>query len=151
MIVHGQRKLVLDLIQDSLKHSKDAQNFVIAWINYCHAIDDIIDEPDTTTNFILGTFLNACEIYSSNYWRLNGVKLQATVAILADTFANAENFKNHEDVKHRNVADAARHIGWSMVLAVIYIECGWEVMREISPKLWSWSIAEHHDETGKPT
>ena len=148
LIVNMEKKQLFELrehIRDILRNYPDALNFLFAYIDYIHAIDDIIDEPDKRNDdaFILRTFAMSAQIFAFPFYRQFGDKLALIDNIINNEFADTLIWGQSSEEWKRRHADVMRHCGYNMFYAVVWICCGYDKMREISAKFREWSHYKH--------
>ena len=130
-------------------HQPEAVDFIWRWSLYCHAIDDIIDEP-TTADFRIQTFVQALEIYTHPFFLKHAAALKPLVYVITNQYADSVAWEHSPDEWKRNFSEWARHAGAEMVLAVAQIVGGYQHMRNISLELRTVNFSEHPTETPSP-
>lgn len=129
----------------------DAQQFLVSYFNYCHRIDDMIDQCITESEYILKTQALASDIMNCKFWQENASFLYIVDALVNNDYADANLWENNVIEWKKSHADVLRHSGNLMLYTVILITKGREALRSISPKLREVSYLMHHDkETGLP-
>ena len=136
-------------IERAGRGNPEAIDFIWRWSLYCHAIDDIIDEP-TTPEFRLQTFVQALEVYTHSYFRKHEAQLKPLVYLVTNQYADSVAWEHHAEDWKRGYSEWARHAGAELVLAVAAIEGGYPHMRAISLELRTVNFAEHWTETPSP-
>lgn len=128
-----------------------AREWLELWNRYCHAIDDLVDEPMRPgPEVLVGTFVQAAELYTHPFWRQYGPALLPVVVIVSNAYTESVGWERQPGWPG-NLADVLRFAGNEMVRAVAGICGGYARVRDVSRLLWGASIGEHHDSQGKPT
>lgn len=142
---------VLEEVFELLNDRPDAKMFLATYCDYCHRLDDIIDEKITDSEYILKTAAMAADIFNSNFWRDNCNLLYVIEALVNNDYADANVWQGNAVEWKRNQADILRHSGNNMIFAVILLTKGREALRRFSGQIREVSHLMHHDpETGKP-
>lgn len=140
---------LLRKIYELLKDQPDAAQFVIAYRNYIHAVDDIIDEPSKrTAEFIMEISSRASILFTLPFWLEHGPKLIVLDQMINNTFADSVIWENSDVEWQKRDAMVLRHCGIDMFLAVIFICFGRDKMREISLDFRKQAHLLHMDEGG---
>lgn len=133
-----------------LNVNPEAVRFIKAYIEYCHDIDDIIDNAITDPEFILKTFLKAAAIFSSNFYVKHSEQLYPLIIVITNSYADSVQFERSKEGWKLQASDVLRHCAIDMVLLVVGIVAGYDAVREISPLLREHNYNQHHDAEGKP-
>lgn len=141
---------VFQKIESLLKDYPEALDFLTIFHDLCHRIDDIIDEKNTNSEFIINSFICAAGVYSCKFYRDNVVELFPLVCHISNTFADSVIMENSSIDWQRNFGDAIRNCANDMVVYVVAKLCGWQQAREISMLLREDSYLKHHTENGLP-
>lgn len=149
MINFDDQKL-LEKLQVYLGNCPDAIRFVKAFQDYCHNIDDIIDEKITDPEKILKVFLQACSIYSSAFYQRYAIQLHSVIMVITNSYADSVKMDHSGIAWKKKVSDVLRTAGNDMLILVVGIVAGWESMRDVSELIREYSYAEHHNELGEP-
>lgn len=149
MINFDDQKL-LEKLQIYLGNCPDAIRFVKAFQDYCHNIDDIIDEKITDPEKILKVFLQAASIYSSNFYIKYSTQLYPLILVITNTYADSVKMERSGVAWKKKVSDVLRSTGNDILIFVVGIVAGWESMRDVSELIREYSYAEHHNELGEP-
>jgi hypothetical protein len=136
------------LLHEHLIDNIDAVNWVLAFVTYCHAIDDIIDndipKDKSRQEFIIKTF-EFSEILFTNVFYLQHINiLRPLVKMTANTYADSVQWEDSPIEYKRKIADVLRQMGNEVILAVIEIVKGVGVRREVSMKFRELSWLAHH-------
>lgn len=146
MILSGSRLVVL--YNEVTCGNSDALTFLLHWHAYCHGIDDIVDEGGNAEQ-VLAAFAEANLLYTLPFYQSNFSKLQTTVMLITNAYADSVAWERSDRVGRRRMADVLRFCGNEMVLAVALICGGFKHMRAMSPILRENSWFTHHDESGE--
>lgn len=138
----------------------EAIDFLNLWRTYVHLIDDIVDEDLTDTDTlwpkrraverINAMGAQAVMLYSHPFYIRNLMALRQVVLNCTNAYADSVMWERSSVPWQAQFADAYRHFGAEMVLAVAGICGGYEHMRSISPELRIICYHEHHTPTGEP-
>jgi hypothetical protein len=135
-------------ISEVCKGNAEAVDFLNRWSNYCHAIDDIIDE-EKTNEFKLATFARAIEIYTHPFFLKNLASLRQVAIHATNLYADSVAWERSTEQWQKDFVDWARHGGAEMVLAAAGIVGGYDHMRVVSLELRKLCYFEHHKD-GQP-
>lgn len=139
------------LMETAANGNVAAQEFLVLWNLYCHAIDDLIDAAERpAAERVLAVFAQAATLYSHPFYRQHTPSLLAVVLLVTSTYADSVKMEALPGWPSR-VADVLRFCGNDMVCAVALITGGYDHMRRISGQLRAVSQYEHHDTEGSPT
>lgn len=128
----------------------DALRFLFHWNLFCHAIDDIIDSPiRAPANEVIDSFAQANVLYTQPFYQANAIRLQTTVMLVTNAYADSVAWDKSENKGHLLMADVLRFAGNEMVFAIALICGGYQHMRRISAKVREDSWNAHHKETGE--
>lgn len=128
--------------------NESAKDFLIKWSTYVHKIDDIEDE-ETTSDFRMGVFALAIEIYSHPFYLANLHRLKQVALNCTNAYADCLKWEKSEIPWQREFADHYRHFGCEMPLAVASIVGGFEAMRGVSMEFRTACYVDHHDPEGR--
>ena len=127
------------LYMEASNGNDEAFKFLIGFNNYCHGIDDIVDGEVKDSEGIVAIFFTAAVIFHNNYWIKNSKHLLPVLILITNDYVDSNNEKE-------KLRDMLRFCGNNMIKIVAFIEGGYELMRQVSPKLNALSYREHHDE-----
>lgn len=140
-----------------LADNPDALCWVLLYITYAHAIDDIIDgDKDGTRSkeFILKVFEYAAILYSHVFYQINIHLLYSLVVMASNTYMDSvilEFSTVTSDKPWKNSAqDYLRQSANELILMCIQIVGGIDKRREASLELRDISWRCHHTKGGKP-
>lgn len=130
----------------------DALQFMRSFLRLAHQIDDVIDTPNVTKEYILRTFIFATSLFSLNQFYLRHREmLFAAVLTALNEYALSVEWENAPEQEKRQIADYARSSGGLRVIELCAaLTGGIERMRDITPSLAMDSWRTHHDAEGKP-
>lgn len=139
------------IAKDILQDWPDAIEFLCRYHNYCHAIDDIIDEHITDPEVILAAFMLAADVYNCDFYLANRHWLLPMISHVTNTYADSVVMERSTEVSwHKTFADAIRNCANDMAVQVVVHCRGWAVGRKLSMLLRTDSYNKHHTEEGKP-
>lgn len=137
-------------IDEVLRDFPDAKNFLLAYCEYTHSIDDIIDDKITSSDVILKTFNQSANIFNCNFWRQNASQLFLIEKLINLDYGLSVKWEKSDEAWKRNQADVLRNAGNMMTFAVILLIAGYDKAKELIPLIREHSYYRHHDEEGKP-
>ena len=123
----------------------DALHFLGTWNAYCHAVDDLVDKPETSAESKVQTFVLANIVYSTKFYQSHAAELQIPVILLSNAYADSVDWCNAPEHTKRQAADILRFSGNEMILAVAFICGGWQLVRKLSPQLRVVSFQAHEN------
>lgn len=123
------------LLQEASGDNPEAFRFLIAWSNYCHAVDDIIDSDIRDSEGILNVFVMAQEIYGSNFYLSNFDRLFHSIRVVTSSYADSVSMARSTELWQREEANIIRSCGNDIILLVASITGGYGVMRKIAFQL----------------
>jgi hypothetical protein len=146
--VNDDVKLVVEIC----KGNKDAEAFLHSYRLAAHQIDDVIDPPPVTTEFISRTFMAVVTLFGTNqFYCDNRAFLYPLIITGLNCYATSVEWEKSSQLHHQRMADMLRSSG-NMVLMFVALMCGGvEHMREMTPIILELSWKLHHDKDGNPT
>ena len=128
----------------------EAMDFLNQWRAYVHAIDDIVDGDTPGHEALLATFAQAISLYSHPFY-LNHLRELRQIALnCTNAYADSVAWEKSPHRYQAEFADAYRHFGAEMVLAVAMICGGYQHARSFSLELRTICWMEHHTPDGRP-
>lgn len=112
------------------KGRDEAYNFICRYIDYCHVIDDLVDE-ETTIAMIEQTTTLASVIFNLDYWKKYGTSLYLLHRIIHHTYFDSVQWERAEEQWKKDHARVLNHCGYNMLFAVVLIEFGEEKLKEV--------------------
>ena len=137
-------------IRKYLLQNPDAAGFVMCYVIYCHAIDDIIDGDKTDWQHILKTFSLAPILFSNVFYMQHYGKLYPLVKMAHDSYGDSVFMERRNSKCMKHYSDILRQNANEVILACVEIVNGPEVRLQASIELREGSYKMHHDEVGKP-
>jgi hypothetical protein len=131
------------------KGDPDAVRFLMAWQEYVHRVDDIIDKDRCSAEDVLTAFALAIRLYSDPFYLRNIAALRQIALNCTSAYADSVEWESSVIPWQREWADHYRHFGNEMVVAVATIVGGYEHARKVSPFLRVVCYTEHHGRDGK--
>jgi hypothetical protein len=119
------------------------------WNNYCHAIDDLVDEKRGVES-LLEILASAAELYSHPFWLANWFNLRPIVISVTNAYADSVAWEKSPEGSERAMADVLRLCGVEMYCMVAAICGGFSHMRKLSPRIRRQSWDSNHDGAGNP-
>jgi len=137
-------------IEQLLAPHPEAWEFVLKYNEYCHAVDDIIDDEKKRADneFILKAFQLAADVYSTPFYRRHVDVLRPIEFMVNNTYADSVKWEKSAETWKRRDAQAIRHVGIDMFFIVVAITYGRETMRELSDEMRTYSHLKHMKEEG---
>lgn len=126
----------------------DALAFINAFQNYCHAIDDFIDEPPKNrAEGVLYLLQEACRIYSSDFYHRHRAVLYPMVINITNAYADSVLFEKSPEQWKRATADVLRHCGNDMLMIIVATCAGYKALRAISPLIREEAFNRHAEDS----
>lgn len=149
MIELDQR--LFDRLNQILTRDSEAVRFIVAFNEYCHAVDDIIDgDAKVDKEFIIKTFIQATALYSSNFYHKYAVQLYPIVLNLTNSYADSVKWEGAEEKWKRDISDVLRMSANDMITIVVGLVGGYDAMREVSCLMREVGYNRNHDTQGLP-
>lgn len=126
-----------------------AEHFLVKWHEYCHAVDDVIDEKRWSAEPLLRCFLLCHEICAHPFYRLHAGYLHPVVVSATNYYAIANDWEKSDEPWRRRWADVFRHAGVEMVTMVSVICGGWDHAGKVSRAFLSACYINHKDKHGE--
>lgn len=126
---------LLQILHELFKDFPEALEFVLAYKEYIHFIDDMVDVKDfQTVENQLKLQSKAAVLYSLPFWRRHVDNLLVLSLIMNNTYLDSVIWEKSEVEWQRRDSFCLRHVGIDMFYAVILITFGRDKLREISLK-----------------
>ncbi len=143
-----------DILKDvfaMLDDHPDAKLMLKTYCNYCHDVDDIIDEKKIDSEHVLKTQAMMSDILNSDFWVKNAHFLYIVEALINNDYADSNILMNKpKDSPEYQQGDVLRCSGNLMIFAVILLTKGRDALRKVSLAIREASYKAHHDkETGE--
>lgn len=139
-----------DIYKLSANGNAEALNFLMAWNEYSHRIDDLLDNPEKDYNFFLSILAYANVLYSCPFYQKHVQKLQPMVRQVTSRYADSVRMEKSDKPWEKQWADTLRFCGNDMVEAIAEITGGYELLRKVSTLLKECSWKDHHNELAQP-
>lgn len=140
----------IGLLEQYLGKGSQAYNWTLAYITFCHAVDDIIDGDKLDSEHILKTFEYTLHLYSDIFYLSNIHILYPLCKMVSNTYADSVSFSRSGEKWKKDCADILRHTANEVTLACVEIVGGYDKRREASAKFRELSFHSHHDRNGVP-
>jgi hypothetical protein len=139
--------LYKELEQIYLDHpdGREAQAFIAHFSVYCHSIDDIIDEKDTTPSLVVGTCHLALKLFSSEFYRKNQATLYPIINQIYHTYQDSIVFENAEEAWKKNVADIIKSCQQELTLVIVELLGGYDARRKLGPVIREYVYNLQHE------
>ena len=128
----------------------EALCFVLLFNEYCHYIDDMIDEGNTAPEDILTLCIKALDIYSSPFYQKNLSVLYPVVRVVTNMYGDSVVFEKSSDMKKQAYSVTLRHSCNEMWTTVIELCKGRTLARRASIELRELSLESHYNSQGEP-
>jgi len=125
----------------------EARDWLGLWGDYCHEIDDLIDNRVQSTEIWIKLLIHANVLYSANFYNRHARELELVVATITSAYADSVKWEGEKCDWKRQWSDTLRFAGSEMVLAVASICGGFELVRELSPLLREINWTVQHEST----
>lgn len=115
---------------------REAVNFCLAFIEWCHWLDDLIDKDKVWTGAdVVRANLNALLAFSDNeFFQRHKFKLMPMIVTAAGAFADSVQWEKREGVQDRRAADILKSQYHEVVWQIAYLCGGWDHMRAVTKK-----------------
>lgn len=145
-----QQTEFIAFLKEYLHHNPDALIWILSYVAYCHAIDDIIDGDKNDHTFILNTFRLAISIFSFPFYTNNMSSLRALIETAQDAYRDSVEMEKKNDALWKSrVGDIIRQNANDVILMTIMLTSGIEKRNEAALKLRELSFRTHHNELGE--
>ncbi len=139
------------MLNSMLERDPAAMRFLIAFNDYCHFIDDLVDgEKEKSPENICRMGAMACMLYSSTFYQQYCMQLYPIVLVVTNEYADSVAFSDGDAAWKHAHADVMRHCGNNMIMTVVALVAGYDALRKISPLIRENSYNKHHAEDGTP-
>lgn len=127
-----------------------ALDFLNAFHDYCHEIDDLIDEAKEDPERFVEILIHGNVMYGLPFFRMHAAVLGPQIILITSTYADSVKMERSELEWENRMADTLRFVGNDLVRMVAQLTGGWERMRSVSDKLHDLAYHCHHDKNGQP-
>lgn len=131
-------KELLDELNQMLSVEPSAIKFIQAYSNYCHLVDDIVDEKFCSSEFVTSVTQAASDVFNSNFWLKynNGnYNLYIIDALINNDYADSNLWLNSDLKWKHDYANLLRCSMNNMLFAVIFIVAGRDALRKVSLRI----------------
>lgn len=135
--------------QKYLSQHKEALYWVVSYVCFCHAVDDLIDGDKTDSDFILKVFEFAALVYSYPFYIQHINTLYPLTRMAHNSYADSISMEKKIDWR-KNYGDVLRQNGNEVILAVIELVSDYDTKRKASLELREIAYKAHHKEDGTP-
>lgn len=136
------------VLKDVLRDDS-ALSFLRLYGQYCHMIDDLVDEGGTHQQ-LLKTFAHAAEVFNHPFYLRYQPFLYPMVIAITNDYADSVAWEKNGNEWQMKVADGIRNTANNMIFTVVNLVRGYDAMREISQMVREDSYFRHHDNDGNP-
>ena len=126
-----------------------AADWMMKWVKYCHAIDDLIDEL-FSPELLLDVLAQAVELYSHPFYMAHVNHLRPIVIAVTNCYADSVKWEGSDKPDEQLMADVLRLAGVEMYCVVAGICGGYAHMRKLSGQIRKHTWAANHDSQGNP-
>lgn len=123
-------------------HDVYAYNFALSYLLFCHAVDDIIDEPKASAEHIIKTWDLATIVFTNPFYIKHYTTLSPLIRASCNFYADSVEFEKHNDWR-KNCADILRHSGNMVIVATVELVAGYDAKRFISKIMHEDSHDKH--------
>jgi len=116
------------------RDKQEAWMFLLLHSEYTNLIDDLIDEEFNRERLLKAMYLSSL-VYSCDYFIRNRMVLLPIEHQIINTYGDSVEWENCSDERKAKAADTIRHCSQEMVFAVIKLEFGYDMLRQLSSKL----------------
>lgn len=128
------------IYQEAAAGDDSAFKFILAWGNYVHTIDDIVDGDMSPSNRNINRLMfSAAQLYSSDFYRLYSYCLYPLIALITADYSDS----NEEGIPN---AQFLASTGNNMIKMIAFIKGGYPLLEVISTKLNVLSAKAHPKE-----
>jgi hypothetical protein len=140
-----------DFYAEIAKRNPDAWLWLMAWHEYAHGIDDVVDGTPKGVAPVIRGHWEARKLYSLPFYIRHQAVLDAVLDVVTHMYADSVEWETSDVERHRRMADVLRFAGNCVVVAVARL-CGWgwNEQRMVSLLLWDMSWRSHHNAEGAP-
>lgn len=127
-----------------------ARDLLERWWEFCHAVDDVIDEAQWNADALLNAQALAIAFYSHPFYRRHISALQMPALLATNFYEDSVVWEKDPVLWKRQWADVLRHAGNEVILAVACIVGGYEHMQAMSRPILASCYIYHADLYGVP-
>lgn len=127
-----------------------AREWLILFHDYCHEIDDVIDENDWDNERVLGVFIAANTLYSHPFYCAHHKVLGPCILIATSVYVDSNKWEKDPAKWKKWWAEVMRHSGNEVIFAVANICGGWKHLRYVTAPLYASCYVYHADKYGTP-
>ncbi len=148
-------KEYIEFLKKYLSSDPEALTWLLSYIIYVNAIDDIIDNKFDKDDkmrklIIIRTFELALHVFSSEFYIKNMYMFFPLMKFASNSYMDSVIFEDAKEEWKRNIGDVLRNEANNIVLATIEIVSGIEKRIEASLQLREFSYNFHHTKEGLP-
>lgn len=103
----------------------EAFQWLMAWHEYTHEIDDLVDLFLPGPELLMQTLAHAIDLYSLPFYQKHTCALQGVAKTITGTYLISVQWEHADDKWKRTCADILRHAGNDMIYAVAEVVGGW--------------------------
>lgn len=141
----------IKIIHKYVHHDGDALLWILSYVAYCHAVDDIVDGDKNDYEFILSTFRTAETIYTYHFYLQHINTLKPLIHTAHDAYRDSVCMERslRQENWEKYVGDVIRQQANDVILAVILIVSGIDARNAAALELRKLSYETHHNEKGE--
>lgn len=139
-----KNKELIRLYREACLDNIDALAFLLCFLSYAHAVDDLVDE-EFTPEKLMDTLAQGTHMYATPFFLANSARLTGILLTIGNTYSDAVSWEKSGEEWKRNVADVIRLCGNDMVIAVAQIVGGWRHGRNMSERIREFAWHCQHE------
>ena len=116
--------------------NESATAVLCSWANFCHALDDCVDQDkDVSNDSLMGVFLSwTVDVALNPFYKEHSQSIHSLLIASANAYLDSEEWALSEDPRKKNFSNAWRSFFSQMVFYVAYEVGGFDHMRAMSRK-----------------
>jgi len=141
-----QSELVVLEVEQLLSTRPEALEFLTLYGEYCHVMDDLVDEA-VTPEMVDKSGLLRMKISLCEYWKKHQRHLWVVERLIHHTYFDCVKWERSTEEWKRTHAKALSHCSYNMLFAVLLLEFGSEVLQKYSLRFREFSHLRHINDT----
>lgn len=131
-------------LQDLFKSRLVAFEFVCLYLDYCHMVDDLVDEGKNI-DLVNKTIAMASRVFNTTYWKQHGHALILVDRIIHNKYFDCVKWEHSNEEWKQSHARVLNHCGYDMLFAVILLEFGEETLNAVSMEYREFAHTDNND------
>lgn len=119
--------------------------FLLAWHEYCHEWDDLVDSFWPESDRLMAVAAHAVDLYSIPYYVRHMASLKPIAKHVTCVYGLSARWERDPEKWIRQCSDVLRHCGNDMVYAVAEIEGGWDHRVQVTEVLARSVVADRNE------